>query len=82
VIQGQVSDGSGVAAVEVSLDGGISYAPAALNGGAWTFTAGGRTGARAPITLVRARDVWGNASQAIAAGLLGVYRARLPIVGR
>jgi len=56
--------GSGLAAVEVSLDGGVSWSPATLAGGAWSFdwvTPAGKEFVSFPVR-VRARDNAGNTS--------------------
>jgi hypothetical protein len=69
-LAGTVVDGSGVAAVEVSVDGGITYAPATVDAGRWSWSADGATtqsqAASAEVILVRARDSRGNESYALA----------------
>lgn len=57
LISGTVIDGSGVASVEVSINGGLNYTPASFNGGAWS---GSAAGAFIGFVLVRATDVHGN----------------------
>ena len=78
VMQGLVSDGSGVAAVEVSLDGGMSYQTATLQTGTWTFNQASRSGRRVEFAILRARDVWDNlAWEVVIIPLSEVY---LPVV--
>ncbi len=83
VISGTVSDGSGVAQVQVSLDGGVTYQNAALVGSAWSFDRSAWTGGP-PIAwvVVRALDVYGNMAQVMAAGGAASYRVFLPVVIR
>ncbi|MCX7683058.1 MAG: hypothetical protein N2508_14015, partial [Anaerolineae bacterium] len=84
VISGLVSDGSGVAQVQVSLDGGVSYQPAALAGNDWSFNRLAWTGG-APIewVVIRALDIYGNVSQYVVASEAGgPYRVYLPLVLR
>jgi hypothetical protein len=57
LISGTAIDGSGVASVEVSINGGLNYTPASFNGGAWS---GSAAGAFIGFVLVRATDVYGN----------------------
>jgi hypothetical protein len=60
-LEGTVSDGSGVALVDVSLDGGAHYQPATLTSGGWSFQMiDWSGGSRQPFAILRARDVWGN----------------------
>jgi hypothetical protein len=54
-----VQDGSGVAAVAVSLDGGGSYAPAQADGAGWRVSL---PVGPPDLALVRAVDRWGNQS--------------------
>ncbi|MBX3001788.1 MAG: VCBS repeat-containing protein, partial [Caldilineaceae bacterium] len=56
-------DGSGVAGVEVSLDGGGSYAPAQVSGAGWRFALPTDPPA---LALIRAADTWGNQSATFA----------------
>jgi len=83
IISGTISDGSGVAQVQVSLDGGVSYQPATLAGTRWWFNRLAWTGG-APIewVVIRALDVYGNVSQYVVAGVGGPYRVFLPVVRR
>ena len=56
-----------MAAVEVSLDGGAHYQPAALVGERWAFELASWTGPAAlPYALVRASDPWNNVTRGIA----------------
>jgi hypothetical protein len=80
LMQGTVSDGSGVASVEVSLDGGASYMPTALSAGAWWFDAVPSPGSLVGLGIVRATDRWGNRShQAV---ILPVHAVYLPLMLR
>jgi hypothetical protein len=80
VMQGLASDGSGVASVEVSLDGGTSYLPAALSDRAWTFDLASWPGSRQEFAIVRARDVWDNLTHEVV--ILPMIEVYLPIVLR
>ena len=81
VISGTVTDGSGVAQIQVSLDGGVSYQPATRFGFLWWFNRAAWAGST-PIewVVIRALDVYGNVSQVVVAGAGGPYRVFLPIV--
>lgn len=83
VVSGLVSDGSGVAQVQVSLDGGVSYQPATLVGDEWSFNRSEWTGG-APIewVVIRALDIYGNVSQYVAPGEGRPYRVYLPVILR
>ena len=63
MLAGTASDGSDVAKVELSLDGGAHFQPVALTGESWSFDTADWSGA-APqdFALVRAYDVLGNAT--------------------
>jgi hypothetical protein len=83
-IAGSVVDGSGVAQVKISLDGGVSYQMAALTSSGWTFDPAEWTGgAPTEWVIVRALDVCGNVSQYVVEGE-GVqpqpHRVYLPLV--
>ncbi len=78
VMHGTVSDGSGVASVEVSLDGGASYLAAALSAGAWSFQAS--QGSPLGLAIVRATDRWGNRTHE--AVVLSVHAVYLPLALR
>lgn len=66
-LAGTATDGSGVSAVQVSLDGGNTYQPATLNGALWTYALSGWAGPRIGFAIVRAVDVWGNVSSVVIA---------------
>ncbi len=81
VLTGTVSDGSGVASVEVSLDGGVSYQSALLRGENWSFGGGTGTGwPSPPFAILRATDIWGNVTRQLAFPPLG--NLYLPLVLR
>jgi hypothetical protein len=85
LIQGRATDGSGVALVEVSLDGGISYEPADLTGEDWTFDMTSWSGSlMLPLSfaMLRATDVHDNVSHAVAPVDIGLMRVYLPLVMR
>ena len=80
---GTVSDGSGVASVMASLDGGATYQPVVLSGGNWSFDYGTWAGgAPVGVIVVRARDVYGNVSQAAALTEEPDIKIYLPLVRR
>lgn len=79
-MQGTVSDGSGVASVEVSLDGGASYVAAALSADAWSFDPWPSPGSLLGFAIVRATDRWGNRTHE--AVILSVHAVYLPLVLR
>jgi hypothetical protein len=95
-LAGTIRDGSGVAALELSLDGGRSYQSVPLAGSAWQFNLAAWLGDVAEVALLRARDLHGNRSQAIVPisptteptepphRLVGLDRSRvfLPYTGR
>jgi hypothetical protein len=61
MLQGEVSDGSGVASMEVSLNGGAHHQPIALADGSWSFDMASWSGwPLEPFAMIRAADVWGN----------------------
>jgi hypothetical protein len=82
-LQGYASDGSGVALVEVSLDGGVHYEPAALTGEDWTFDMSTWSGSP-PQTFVmlRATDVWDNVSHAVLMMDFELKQIYLPLILR
>jgi hypothetical protein len=83
VLQGMVSDGSGVASVEVSLNGGADFLPAALSAGAWTFAPASAPGPRQEFAIVRARDVWDNLTHEMVVGVvLQFHEVYVPMVLR
>lgn len=80
IIDGTVTDGSGVVTVEVSLDGGITFQTATLDNGTWSFDRATWQGAVVNFVTVRATDTYGNMTSASAA--LAGYRLLMPIVRR
>jgi hypothetical protein len=80
MMQGTASDGSGVASVEVSLDGGASFLPAALSAGAWTFDPASAPWPRQGFAIVRAGDRWGNLTHKMV--ILPIYEVYMPMVLR
>ena len=55
------SDGSGVAWLQISLDGGAHYQPMTLVGETWSFELSSWTGSwPLHFAMLRATDVWGN----------------------
>ncbi|MCU0522475.1 MAG: hypothetical protein MUF84_17500, partial [Anaerolineae bacterium] len=84
---GTATDGSGVAQVQISLDGGLTYQVAVLAGENWSFDYDTWSGG-APVgfVTVRAVDVHGNATQAVAPATPSVVpadnRVYLPLVTR
>jgi hypothetical protein len=83
VLQGHASDGSGVALVEVSLDGGVHYEPAALASEDWTFDMTAWSGSP-PLSfaMLRATDVYDNVSHAVIPIGFALERVYLPLVVR
>ncbi len=64
---GTVSDGSGVAQVRGSLDGGMTYQDATFANGAWSFDyTAWQGGASVGVVIIRAEDLHGNVSQVAA----------------
>ena len=80
VMQGTASDGSGVASVELSLDGGASFLPAALSAGAWTFDPASAPGPRQWFAIVRATDRWGNLTHEMV--VLPIHEVYMPVILR
>ncbi len=82
-LQGIVSDGSGVALVEVSLDGGATYQLAVLNNGQWSFDRTTWAGAQVNFAIVRTTDVWDNVTQeVVTVESVTNYRVYLPMISR
>ncbi len=81
VIYGHVSDGSGVALFEASLDGGAHYEPVALAGEDWTFDMNAWSGSP-PLSfaMLRATDVYDNVSHAVIPIDFALERVYLPLV--
>jgi hypothetical protein len=83
MLQGHATDGSGVALVEVSLDGGVHYEPAALAGEDWTFDMTAWSGSPPlPFAMLRATDVFDNVSHAVIPIDFAPERLYLPLVLR
>jgi hypothetical protein len=67
-LEGMITDGSGVASLSVSLDGGVHYQPAALAGESWSFDLSSWAGSRPEFfTMLRAVDLWGNVTRDVVA---------------
>jgi hypothetical protein len=83
LLQGHATDGSGVALVEVSLDGGVHYEPAVLAGEDWTFDMTMWSGAT-PLSfaMLRATDVYDNVSHAVIPLEFALERLFLPLLIR
>ncbi|MEJ5308586.1 MAG: FG-GAP-like repeat-containing protein [Anaerolineae bacterium] len=83
---GTASDGSGVAQVQVSLDGGKSYQAATFDGASWSFDYETWVGdPPVGVVVIRATDVYGNVTQAVAATEVTAspeHRIYLPLVLR
>lgn len=62
-LRGTIRDGSGVAALEISLDGGARYLPVPRSGEGWSFNLVGWPGAVQPVALLHATDIHGNSTQ-------------------
>jgi hypothetical protein len=80
---GTATDGSGVASVEVSLDGGASYEPATLADGSWSYNLpGSGPFLKLEFALIRARDVLGNTTHEVAVLSTAGVNVYLPLVIR
>jgi hypothetical protein len=63
LLLGSAYDGSGVAKIEVSIDGGRSYEPVQYDGTGWTLDMTEWEGSLPQVlALIRAEDNWGNIS--------------------
>jgi hypothetical protein len=61
MLGGEVTDGSGVASLEVSLDGGVHYEPITLASGSWSFNmTSWPSWPLETFASLRAADVLGN----------------------
>jgi glycosylphosphatidylinositol phospholipase D len=78
MMEGTVWDGSGVASVEVSLDGGAEFHPAHVSAGEWTFDPAAATGPREGFAILRAEDRWGNLTHQMV--VLPAQNVFLPLV--
>jgi len=83
-LQGTARDGSGVRSLEISLDGGVRYLPIPVNGIEWSFELSSWPGPASSLALLRAEDVYGNASTELVPlpEATGVERVWLPRVER
>lgn len=83
-IQGTARDGSGVRSLEISLDGGVRYLPIPVNGIAWSFELSSWPGPASSLALLRAEDMYGNASTELVPlfEATGAERVWLPRVER
>ncbi len=68
LLYGKATDGSGVASLEISLNGGADYAPVNVNSeGEWSFDQKDWPGALSvDVAILRGKDVYGNANQLLA----------------
>jgi hypothetical protein len=83
VLGGTAMDGSGVASVEVSLDGGVSYEPATLGDGSWSYSLPPSPGfPELDFALIRARDQVGNTTHEVAFVAPVGFDVYLPLVTR
>ena len=81
IISGTLYDGSGVAEVAISLDGGTTYQLVDRNGSDWSFDRSTWAGGTPlPFGLVRAVDVHGNVAQVVFG--LDLKQVYLPLVRR
>ena len=63
LLQGTVTDGSGVASVEISLDGGVNFVGVKFDGDAWSFGLDGWPYGFASVAILRAADIYGNSNR-------------------
>jgi hypothetical protein len=83
VLEGTASDGSGVALVELSVDGGLSYEPATLDDGSWSYPLSSCPGSHGlAFALIRARDELGNTTREVAVWPAAGFGVYLPLVVR
>jgi hypothetical protein len=84
MLQGTVTDGSGVASLEVSLDGGGRYQPLTFTAGNWSFDLLDWAGTSSlDFAILRARDVWGNMDHAfIVTDTGGFMKIYMPLIMR
>jgi hypothetical protein len=80
-LEGTASDGSGVASVSISLDGGVHYQPVALAGEEWSFQMSSWEGSPPqPFAMLRAADVWGNVTHELLPVETADHRLYLPLI--
>jgi hypothetical protein len=83
VVGGTATDGSGVASVEVSLDGGATYGLAALDAGSWSYDLpSSPCELELGFALIRARDMLGNSTHEAAGLCVLDQKVFLPLVLR
>ena len=84
-LQGKVTDGSGVAKLEISLDGGVKYEAVGFRGAEWFYDSLAWRGDPAAVALLRGTDIYGNRTILLtpfARGLGESYRLFLPLTSR
>jgi hypothetical protein len=80
-LEGTVSDGSGVAWLQISLDGGAHYQPMTIAGEAWSFELSSWAGSwPLPFAMLRAADVWGNITPQLLPVELEFEEIYLPLI--
>jgi hypothetical protein len=82
-LEGTAIDGSGVAWLQISLDGGAHYLPVTIEGEAWSFELASWSGSwPLPFAMLRAADVWGNITHEILPVELEFEEIYLPLILR
>ncbi|MGD8472611.1 MAG: hypothetical protein PVH59_00715, partial [Anaerolineae bacterium] len=82
-LEGTASDGSGVASVSVSLDGGVHYQPVILEGEAWSFDLSSWAGSLPEtFAMLRAVDLWGNVTRELLPVEIEYNELYLPLILR
>ena len=82
-LQGTASDGSDVAWLQISLDGGAHYAPVTVVGEAWSFELASWSGSwPLPFAMLRAADAWGNVTHELLPVELEFEENYLPLILR
>jgi hypothetical protein len=81
LLEGTIHDGSGVASLEISLDGGAHYEPVALAGENWSFGMFPWPGST-PLNfaMLRGTDVWGNDSIVVVPTQFMPEQLNLPLI--
>jgi len=85
MLQGTITDGSGVADLEISLNGGRFYVPVVVKSGEWAFNTLMWRGDQTTVAILRTTDIYGNRSILLApfASSLGSnYHLFLPSVSQ
>ncbi|MDQ1301327.1 MAG: hypothetical protein QG637_1248, partial [Chloroflexota bacterium] len=80
-LRGTIRDGSGVAGLKISLDGGAHTLPVARQGENWTFDMRSWSGALEPWAFLVATDIHGNVTRLLAP-IESPRRLFLPLVRR